>query len=200
MRTRPPVIALALLLAGGARTHAADQPIRLTIEPAGSEVTFLMETTWHAVHGKATTIAGTIESSGTLFSDARVNVTVDATTLQTGNQRRDRTMHQEIMDTGQWPAIIFRSTAPPLLIEKDAAAGGDVTFELEGDLTIRAETRSVLLSLTARPDGKDWVVTGEHTVSLRDYGIPDPSIFLNKVQDAVKVSFTIRARPAESAD
>ena len=202
-------LAIALALGPAAQAAAADQPVRLAIDPEGSEVTFLMETTWHEVHGTARGITGTIESAGgSLFADAVVTFVVDATTMETGNGRRDKTMHADYMMTSEWPRITFRSTAPPVLLGKDAGGGavslgkepgadaGAVSFELAGDLTVRSETRGVILSLTARPDGDGWVVTGEHIVSLRDYGIPDPSIFLNKVQDAVKVTFSVRARPA----
>ncbi len=197
--------ALALILIG--TPHTSDETASthgkiFIIDPEGSEVTFLMDTTWHAVHGVARGITGTIESAGgSLFVDAVVTVVVDATTLETGNARRDRTMHTEYMMTKEWPRITFRSTAPPVLLGMDPATGAaDVSFELAGDLTIRSQTRGVILALTARPDGDGWIVTGEHTVSLRDYGIPDPSIFMNRVQDAVKVTFSVRARPAEGGD
>lgn len=196
-----PALTLALILIGPL-TLCADEavspgPKTFVVDPEGSEVTFLMQTTWHGVHGKTTAITGTIESAGgAVFEDAVAKVVVDATTLDTGNQRRDKTMHNEYMMTTQWPQVIFRSTAAPVRIDNvpDAPAGS-ISFELAGDLTIRSETRGVLLSLTARPEGEGWVVTGEHTVSLKDYGIPDPSIFLNKVQDAVKVSFSVRVFP-----
>ena len=157
---------LALIPADSA---GADGPARLAVDPQGSEVTFLMDTTWHAVHGKARGISGTIESAkGSLFEDAVVTIVVDATTLETGNERRDRTMHGEYMITKEWPRVTFRSTAAPVLLgeappaagEPRLTEGGVVSFELAGDLTIRAETRGVILSLTARPDGDGWVEIG----------------------------------------
>jgi len=207
------LLALLLILSGTpapVADEAADTGAKVfVVDPEGSEVTFLMETTWHEVHGTARGITGTIESAGgSLFADAVVTFVVDATTMETGNGRRDKTMHADYMMTSEWPRITFRSTAPPVLLGKDAGGGavslgkepgadaGAVSFELAGDLTVRSETRGVILSLTARPDGDGWVVTGEHIVSLRDYGIPDPSIFLNKVQDAVKVTFSVKVRPA----
>ena len=194
------MLAIALALGPGAHAAAAanaadaDQPVRLAIDPEGSEVTFQMETTWHAVHGTARGITGTIVSEGDPFKDAAVTIVVDAATMETGNGRRDKTMHEDYMMTREWPRITFRSTAAPALLGKDAGSGV-VSFELTGDLTIRSETRGVILSLAAQPDGDGWLVTGEHIVSLRDYGIPDPSIFLNRVADAVKVTFSVRARP-----
>jgi polyisoprenoid-binding protein YceI len=222
MDDNPPMMALprvtfALVLLTGTMAHASDEAASahggmiFLVDPQGSEVAFLMNTTWHAVHGKARGVSGTIESAkGALFEDAVVSIVVDATTLETGNTRRDKTMHADYMMTGEWPRIAFRSTAPPVLVGKDHPASpawkdmsgtsdeGVISLELAGDLTIRSETRGVILALTAVPDGDGWVVTGEHTVSLQDYGLPDPSIFLNRVQDAVKVSFTVRAHPAQS--
>jgi len=195
------LLALLLILSGTpapVADEAADTGAKVfVVDPEGSEVTFLMETTWHEVHGKTHAITGTVESmGGGVFEDAVAKVVVDATTLDTGNKRRDKTMHNEYMMTSQWPRITFRSTAAPVRIDKDPnAPAGAISFELAGDLTIRSETRGVLLSLTARPEGEGWVVTGEHTVSLLDYGIPDPSMILNKVQDAVKVTFSVRVRP-----
>jgi len=183
-----------------AATAPTDRDVVYGIDPPGSGVTFVLRTTWHDVRGRSGGVTGTIRSrSGDLFDDAGVDVVVDATTMETGNARRDRKMHEEFLLTATWPVIRFRSGAPPhvigRIVEGATEAGDAIRFTLSGDLEIRGATRPVVLALTARREGEGWRVTGEHEVSLQEYGIPDPSILINRVRDTVTVSLSILAIP-----
>ena len=68
---------------------------------------------------------------------------------------------------------------------------------MRGDLTIHGVTRSVTVRVEAAETEGGWLVRGEMVVSLSDYGIPDPSIILNKVRDEVDAAFEIRFRTPE---
>jgi polyisoprenoid-binding protein YceI len=184
---------LALLAGRG----AAAAPARLRFDPAASTVDFLLNTTWHDVHGHTTAVTGAVTSeSGDLFADGRVTVAIDAKTLVTGIAMRDRKMHDECLETGVHPTIGFVSTAAPAIVASTQDPGGGyrtVSLNVPGDLTIHGVKRAVKLPATARRDGAGWIITGELKVKLSDYAIPDPSILFNRVQDQVTVTFTVRA-------
>ncbi len=172
------------------------EPATLELDPEGCEVGFLMRTTWHKVLGRATIVSGSIISeSGDLFTDGRVTVEVDAASIETGNERRDSTMRESHLETRAYPKITFISTAPPDIISTvsdSSGAYGEVSFGLQGNLSIHGVTRRVILPVTARLDGVTWIMTGEVRVRLTEYDIPDPSIVVNRVQDEVLVTYKVR--------
>jgi polyisoprenoid-binding protein YceI len=63
---------------------------------------------------------------------------------------------------------------------------------VDGDLTIHGVTKKVEVAVEARRDGDGWVMKGSLVVKLTDYGVPDPSIAINKVKDDVDLGFEIR--------
>jgi polyisoprenoid-binding protein YceI len=186
-----------LLAAAGALATAA--PLTLSIDPAASQVLFHLQTTWHGVEGRTGRISGALTTeSGDILGDGRVTVEIEAAALDTGNARRDRTMRDSHLETGRYPAIAFTSTGPPAVASSTKDPAGALTgasLTVPGSLAIHGVTRAVGLPVTARRQGDAWLMEGELVVKLSDYAIPDPSIFLNHVQDEVTVSFSITLRP-----
>jgi polyisoprenoid-binding protein YceI len=84
------------------------------------------------------------------------------------------------------------------VVSSVADAGGaprEVSLAVRGDLTIHGATRGVTLPVLARREGGIWILSGELPVRLSEYNIPDPSILFNRVQDEVRVTFTLRTKP-----
>lgn len=201
MKTGPRLAALlvAALSLSSATAAAGATPARYEIDPERSEAGFVMQTTWHGVEGRTKAVSGAIVSeSGDLFADGRVSVVVQAAQLDTGNERRDKVMREDELETSRYPTIEFNSTRPPTLLSTVRNADGgytEVSLTLEGNLSVHGVTRATTVAVTARRDGEAWVMTGEVPVRLTDHKIPDPSIFLNHVQDEVKVVFSLRTKP-----
>jgi polyisoprenoid-binding protein YceI len=193
----------ALGAAGTPGAAAAATPIILQVDPAASEIVFYLQTTWHGVEGRTRAIQGTVTSeSGNLLDDGRVEVAIEAATLETGNSHRDGTMKEAHLETGKYPQIAFASTGPPSIVSSSKGPSGAFTgasLTAPGDLSIHGVTRAVVLPVTARRQGNGWRMEGELPVKLSEYAIPDPSIFFNHVQDDVKVVFTITLRPGNAA-
>jgi polyisoprenoid-binding protein YceI len=190
------LIAAWLVAASAAPLAAAS--VRLEIDPAGSEVGFLLDTTFHTVEGRTKAVTGSVSSdSGDIFTDGRVSVEIEAGKLETGNGSRDKKMRETCLETGKHPKITFSSTAKPAIVSaaKDSAGGyKEVKVTVPGDLTIHGVKRAVSLPVEARHDATGWVITGKLPVKLSDYSIPDPSIFFNKVKDEVTVTFSVRVK------
>lgn len=108
------------------------------------------------LRGQRTTVVGvTNQVAGELavnladLSTARIGtIQVNARTLLTDNNFRNRAIHNEILETGAYEFITFAPTAITGL--PDAVEVGDeVNFTIEGDLTIRDITQPATFEVSA---------------------------------------------------
>jgi polyisoprenoid-binding protein YceI len=100
------------------------------------------------VEGNFKMFNGTLESSKPDFSDAKVNFSIDAKTINTENEMRDKHLQSDdFFNTEKYPQITFSSVA----FKKT----GEKTYSLEGDLTIRDVTKRVTFDVTYGGTVKD---------------------------------------------
>jgi polyisoprenoid-binding protein YceI len=141
------------------------------IDPAHAELGFavrhLMLST---VRGRFGTVSGTIAVDENDPKRAKVDITVDVTSIDTRQEMRDNHLRSpDLFDAANHPSMHFASKR----IE------GDVTgsFKLVGDLTIRGTTREVVLEATFEGRAKDpwgndragFSATGK--LSRNDFGL-----------------------------
>jgi polyisoprenoid-binding protein YceI len=111
------------------------------------------------------------------LSTAQVGeIQINARTLATDNNFRNRAIQNEILDTGAYEFISFVPTAVSGL-PASAAVGEEISFTIEGDLTIRDVTEPVTFSVVATAVS-DSQISGTATATvLRDtYGLNIPSV------------------------
>ncbi|HXJ11622.1 MAG TPA: YceI family protein, partial [Candidatus Limnocylindrales bacterium] len=109
-------------------------------------VTHLMIST---VRGEFHGVTGTVVVDDSDVSKSVVNVTIDATTLDTREPDRDKHLKSEaFFDVAKYPTITFQSTR----IERN----NDGSLKITGDLTIRGVTKSAVLTASVpKPPIKD---------------------------------------------
>jgi polyisoprenoid-binding protein YceI len=176
---------LGLLLAGPCAT-AGELLVR--VDPAASRITFVLGATLHKVDGTAPLPAaesGLDPDSGAL----RGAIIIDATALATGNERRDRKMHAEVLESGPFPSIILRPRR--LRGPFDPYRGGTVVVEAE--LETHGARHEVRLPLRIKVDGQRATVTGSFTLPYVEWGMADPSVFLLRVAKEVLVQVDLAA-------
>jgi polyisoprenoid-binding protein YceI len=132
------VLAIALV-ATPALAHATEW----TVDPAHSVASFtvkhMMVSTVRGEFGKMT---GTASWSKPDYSDAQVDVTIDATTINTREPKRDAHLKSpDFFDVAKFPTLTFKSKR----VEK-AKEKGHVT--LVGELTIHGVTKEVAFDVT----------------------------------------------------
>jgi len=126
--------ALALPASAGTTTYQIDP----RHSSAGFGVTHLMIST---VRGEFHGVAGTVVVDDTDISKSSVNVTIDATSVDTREPDRDKHLKSEaFFDVARYPTITFQSTK----VERS----GDGTLKVTGDLTIRGVTKTAVLTAT----------------------------------------------------
>jgi len=174
--------------------RAAGAAVHFKAEPASSRVEFVLHTFWHDVTGATSAIESTLTSEGgDPTTDGVVFVSVEAGKIETGNKRRDAKMRERHLEVEKYPRLEFRSTAPPRPDDSgEKSENGAARLLVRGDLTIHGVTREISLPVEAVAEAGGWRMTGSALVKMSDYGVPDPSIALNRVRDEVEIRFDIR--------
>lgn len=151
------------------------------IDPAQSQVRFELD---EDLRGNRITVVGTTDQvAGELAVDlsnptaTQVGVIqINARTLATDNNFRNRAIQNEILDTGAYEFITFTPTAVTGLPES-VNVGATVTFTIIGDLTIRDVTNQVTFTVQATAVSDTQLVgTATATVTRGDYGLQIPSV------------------------
>lgn len=131
-----PLLAAALLVA--ASPAAADTWL---IDSSHSGAFFSVRHMMVAnVRGQFNSVKGSVEFDGKDVSGLRVQATIDASSIDTNQPKRDEHLRSvDFFDVANHPTIEFKS--------KKAIAGSDGTFALVGDLTLRGVTKEVTLDV-----------------------------------------------------
>lgn len=149
------------------------------------EVLFGQDTT--AV-GRTDDVSGQIVISGTTVTSAKL--TVDLTTVTSGESRRDSQFNGRIMNTSTYPTATFTLTKA-ITVDSLPADGVVTKVDATGDLTLRGTTKTVTASLSAQRDGDTIQVQGSIPVTFADWGISNPSTTGITVQDTGTIEFLV---------
>lgn len=158
------------------------QQIRIySIDPASSQVRFELD---EDLRGSRITVVGiTNQVAGEFAADpgdlSTVQVgtlQINARTLQTDNNFRNRAIQNEILDTGAYEFITFTPTAVNDL-PAAAAPGETVTFTIDGDLTIRDIIQPVTFTVSAAmQDDMQITGTASAVINRADFELNIPSV------------------------
>jgi polyisoprenoid-binding protein YceI len=152
-----------------------------TIVQAESEVRFTLD---EELNGTPTTVIGVSDQvAGEIAVDFETPansqlgvISINARTLATDNNFRNRAIQNQILDTGEFEFIIFTPTELVGLPES-AAVGDEFTFQVVGDLTIRDITNPVTFEVTVTVVSEDRLEGYGFAVVLReDFDLQIPSV------------------------
>ena len=119
------------------------------IDPTHSSIAFsVRHMVFAKVRGQFNGYRGHIDMDPENLASARVEVTIDAASIDTGTAQRDEHLRSaDFLDVEKHPEIHFRST--------EVVKNGDDTYALHGDLTIRDVTRPVVIDTQFAGLGQD---------------------------------------------
>jgi polyisoprenoid-binding protein YceI len=197
MKLNRSVLALALALTA-APLFAADAPAGeiYTIDKSHSSTQFKVRHMMANVTGRFGDFDAAINLDRAKPANSSVEFTIQATSIDTGNEGRDKHLRTaDFFDVEKFPTITFKSTSIK-------ASGAKDVYDVTGNLTMHGVTKQVTLPVTFLGFGKDGRGTPkvgfeiETTVNRKDYGI-----VWNKTLDEggvllgedVKVSINIEA-------
>jgi polyisoprenoid-binding protein YceI len=120
------------------------------IDPAHSTAQFVVRHMMITnVRGGFSKIQGTVVYDPQDHATSNVDVTIDASTINTQEPDRDKHLKSaDFLDVEKYPTITFRS--------KKITGNGDGQLQLRGDLTIHGVTKEVVLNMEGpTPENKD---------------------------------------------
>jgi polyisoprenoid-binding protein YceI len=120
------------------------------IDPAHSSAHFVVRHMMITnVRGGFSGVQCVIEYDPDLPSDSSVEVTIDASKINTLDEQRDAHLkNADFLDVAQYPTMTFKS--------KKVSPNGNGEWKVTGDLTIHGVTKEVVLNAEGpTPEGKD---------------------------------------------
>ena len=121
------------------------------------------------VRGGFSGFKGVLSFDGGDVTKSSVSVTIDASTVDTKEPKRDGHLKSpDFLDTEKFPEITFKSTK----VSKEGSS-----LKVEGDLTIHGVTKSVTIDAENEGQGKDpWgneriAFTGKTSINREDFGL-----------------------------
>ena len=142
-----------------------------TLDPAHTRIGFVAR---HAmvtkVRGSFDEFAGTAVLDGANPANSRVEVTIDAASIDTRNAQRDEHLRgNDFLAMQEYPKITFASTG--------VRQAGETTFEVTGNLTIKGVTNEITIPFEFEGAAKDPFgnqrvgFEGSVTINRKDYGV-----------------------------
>lgn len=144
----------------------------------------------------ATGATGTfhLNDAATFSSDSKISF--DMTTLSSDQRQRDAFIKMDTLQTRTFPTAEFVPTKATGLV-LPMPAGGDFTFKLTGQMTIRGRTNEVTFDVVARRSGNDLTATATAAPSWKfgDFGMTAPSVPFRvvSIDDEIRVAVDLVA-------
>ena len=175
--------------------------MKWAIDPSHSTVTFTIRHMMTKVRGEMQIKDGWIEADNDELSKARVEVVLDASTINTGVEARDNHLRSADghFDVANYPTISFKSQR---IEGKDPS-----NFKVIGDVTIHGITKEVALNASFNGEGKDpWGnrrsgFSAETKLNRKDFNLTwnqalEAGGFL--LGDDVRLDIDVEALPAKT--
>jgi polyisoprenoid-binding protein YceI len=181
---------------------ALSEPILFQIVQSESEARFSID---EVLRGNPKTVIGVTDqvAGEILFDPADLSsvqigtILVNARTLATDDDRRNRAIGNQILDTGNFEFITFTPTEISGLPEA-VSSGETVNFQITGDLTIRDVTNEVTFEATVTFVSDDRLDGSASTIVVKeDFGLTIPNVpFVANVSEEVGLVIDFAAVPA----
>jgi polyisoprenoid-binding protein YceI len=175
--------ALTCVAAAGAQAYVVN------LDPAQTQVTFVLDTTLHAVHGTFQLKSGQIRFDAA-SGKASGAIVVDARSANTDNNSRDKKMHQEILQSPQYAEIVFTPAQVRGAFDPQKASQVDVG----GVMRIHGQDHDLTMTLAVQPGAGSRLQCDTHfTIPYVKWGMKDASTFLLHANDTVELEIHARA-------
>jgi polyisoprenoid-binding protein YceI len=183
-------VGLALLACVMAVTsQARAQQSTFKIDPEKTTVSFTLGASFHTVHGTFRLKSGAIRFDPSTGA-AGGQVVVDAASGDTGNKKRDRTMHRDVLQSERYPEITFTASR----VSGKVVPTGESNVRVEGVLRLQETKHPVTLEFTLRTSENELRATSHFVVPYVAWGLKNPGNVFLHVADKVDVSLVASGR------
>jgi polyisoprenoid-binding protein YceI len=138
--------------------------------------------------GRTSAVTGQITVDGTRVTAG--DFSVDLTTVQSDERRRDNQFQGRIMDTATYPTATFK-LAQPIELSSLPADGATISAKAQGQLTLHGTTRQVTVDVSAQRAAGSIRLSGQIPVRFADWNIPNPSFGPASTEDHGLIEFLL---------
>jgi polyisoprenoid-binding protein YceI len=177
------LLVAGVMTAAGAEDPATPVGLAFRFDPERSQVEFTLGATLHTVHGTAALEEGRVRydpATGAVTG----RIVVDARSADTGNERRDRDMHEDVLESETYGQIVF----VPESVRGDWSGTGEGALTLVGTMSIHGSEHPLKVPVEVALEDGTLIVDGEFEVPYVEWGMEDPSFFVLRVKEFVTVS------------
>ena len=181
----PTVPPAASASAGLVFTLGEDTVARYKVEETLARQGFVVAT------GETSDVSGRIvfDADGGIVAEESA-IAMQAATLATDSDRRDRYVRERTLQTAQYPEIVFRPTSADGLPTPLTDAQGAIDFTISGDLTIIDQTRPITWDASADFGAGDAEISGLASTefTFEDFAMDKPSVaIVLSVEDTIRL-------------
>jgi polyisoprenoid-binding protein YceI len=160
--------------------------VTLNLDVAQSKLNWTLDSTLHTVHGTFNLKRGAVKFNPATGS-ASGEFIVYATSGESGNDGRDKKMHDEILESARYPEVIFR----PAKIEGNVAVPGTSEVQIHGKFLLHGSEHDLTVPVHAELTGDHWKGTAKFSVPYIQWGLKSPNTFLLKAAPVVDVELEL---------
>ena len=164
----------------------------LHLDPEATHVNFELGGNMHSVEGTFKLVQGDIQFDP-VSGEVSGKVVLDATSAHTENKKRDRKMHETVLESQTYPDIVF----VPNRLEGEFHAQGTSHLRLTGTLSIHGLEHP--LEIPATITSNAGILSGSATLTIPyvEWGMKDPSFFIFRVEKTVTIMLDIAGSLAQ---
>jgi polyisoprenoid-binding protein YceI len=170
-----------------AAPQTAESQLVLKLDPAQSNVRWILGSSVHTVHGTFSFKQGNLQvdpASGKVSGE----IVADATSGNSGNDSRDKKMHKDVLESARFSEVIFR----PDSFTGKLASQEDSTVEVHGIFVLHGSEHELTVPAKVTLAGDHWTGSANFSVPFIDWGLKNPGNWLLKVEHVVKVELELK--------
>ena len=153
------------------------------LDPAQTQIQFVLPGVIRAVHGNFKLKSGTIRFNPAT-GKADGSVTVDMTSEESDNASLDRRIQGEVLDTRKFPEAAFI----PAQIDGRLEAEEESALQLGGTFKLHGIEHDFNIAITATRKGGQFTATAHFLIPYVDWGMRNPSGMIMRVGSQVDIN------------
>ncbi len=176
------ITAGVLLMQSLAAANLTAQQRTLELDPAKTQIHYVLGATAHTVHGIFQMRSGVInfDPATGVASGA---IIVDAASGNSGTDGRDKKMNKEILQTEQYHDIVFY----PKKVIGSVPSQGASQIQVQGVFRLHGSDHDLTMVIPVQINGKEVSATAQFAVPYVAWGLKDPSTFILRVAKEVTI-------------
>jgi polyisoprenoid-binding protein YceI len=189
------LIGVGLTWAQSTPQNTKNEGRSFSFDQSQSSISFLASSTLHPVKGKVKKFSGKIVlPSLSDPSTGNVTLLIEASSLDTDHEGRDKVMRESCLETGRFPSVQFKSLEV-LGEPKSYSPGQTGKAEIQGLLDLHGVQKKIMIPVEYRLTDQAVLVNGKTIVKMSEFKIPEPKFLFLRVKDDIEIAFNIQAFP-----